>query len=249
LGVIRVVWRGVLLLSMIAVALTEFLFWRDKSLRGRAVWMQRWSRFTLQAAGVHVRVVGEPPQDGLLVSNHVGYLDVMVLGSVAPFVFVSKMEVRSWPAAGALTRAAGTIFLDRGSRAATSSVTAQMEQRIKAHVPVVMFPEGTSSDGTGLLPFRSSLFEAPVALGAAIHVACVRYSVPDDPASVQTVREKVAYWGDMTFMGQLPRLLGLKRVDALVEFSPVPVAAKDRKTAAGEAEAMVRAMLEAPDLP
>jgi 1-acyl-sn-glycerol-3-phosphate acyltransferase len=243
LGKLRLLWRGILLLAMTIAALTEYLFWRDKSLRGRAVWMQRWSRLTLHAMGIRVRVVGEPPQDGLLVSNHVGYLDVLAIGSAAPFVFVSKIEVKSWPIAGALTRRAGTIFLDRESRSATASVTEQIEERLKAGVPVVMFPEGTSSDGTGLLPFRSSLFEAPVALDAAIHVACLRYAVPGDSPDAQTMRERVAYWGDMSFGAHLPRLLGLRRIEAVVEFSPVCVRAENRKTVAIEAEKIVRAML------
>ncbi len=243
LGVFRVLRRGVLLLAMAAAALLQFSLLRDRSVRGRALWMQRWSRFTLRVMGVQVRVRGEPPLDGLLVSNHTGYLDVLVIGAAAPVVFVSKLEVRSWPIAGALTRGAGTIYVDRESRSATGSVTAQMQERLAAQVPVVMFPEGTSSDGTGLLPFRSSLFEAPVALGAAIHGACLRYSIPGSPNSAQIVREQVAYWGEMSLLRQLPLLLGLKRVEAVVEFSPVEIRAGDRKSAAVEAEALVRRML------
>ena len=117
-----------------------------------------------------------------------------------------------------------------------------MEERLAAGVPVIMFPEGTSSDGTGLLPFRTSLFEAPVALGAPIHIASLRYSVPGDLEG-QIMREKVAFWGDISFAAHLPRLLGLKRVDAMVEFAPGTIQADNRKVAAAEAEAAVRNLL------
>ena len=243
---LRALWRGILLCIMAVVALMDFAFWRDRSLHGRAVWMQRWSRLTLRAMGVRVCVAGQPPRDGLLVSNHMGYLDVLVLGSIASFVFVSKIEVKSWPLAGALTRRAGTIFLDRGSRVATASATEQMRERLEARVPVVMFPEGTSSEGTGLLPFHSSLFEAPVALGAAIHRACLRYAVPGDDRNLQTVRERVAYWGEMSFATHLPRLLELRRIEAFVQFSPESGQGGNRKTAAAQAEEAVRRMLQEP---
>jgi lyso-ornithine lipid O-acyltransferase len=243
LSKLRALWRVVLFLGMTVAALTQFLFLRDKSLRGRAQWRQRWSVVTLRIAGVTMQVKGEVPLDGLLVSNHMGYLDVVTLGAVAPVAFVSKSEVRSWPVAGALTRAAGTIYVDRASRTATVGVTAQMKERLEAGVPVMMFPEGTSTDGAAMLPFRTALFEAPAELGATIHMASLRYTVPGD-ANPETVKNRVAYWDDTSFGVHVFRLLAIRRIDAFIEFSPVIITATERKKAAAEAEAVVRGMLE-----
>lgn len=225
---------------MVSVALLEAALQRDKSARGRAEWMCRWAGRVVRMAGARVRVVGTPATRGLLVSNHVGYVDVLVIGSIVPTVFVSKAEVKHWPVFGWLTEIAGTIFVNRESRMATASVAEQMHQRIKEGLMVLFFPEGTSSDGEQILPFRTSLFEAPVRANSEIWTCCVRYSVPGEGRDV--VREKVAYWGDMTFGPHVARLFTMKEFEAVVEYSPVAIQTDDRKEAARKSEALMREM-------
>lgn len=240
IGFLRSVVRISIFLVMFVIAIVES--WTiGKSVRARARWMQRWSKRVVRLCGIHITVVGQPPQSGLLVSNHISYTDVLVLGSILPSVFVSKDAVESWPMVGWLTKIAGTIFVNRESRMATAQVAEQMRDRMEQGVPVIFFPEGTSSDGSGLLPFKTSLFEAPVRAGATIHACCLKYSVPGADESV--VRERVAYWGDMTFAGQLPKLISMKRVDVRVEFAPEQIDAKDRKQAAAESEAIIRGLM------
>ena len=242
IGVLRALRRLLFLAGMTVVALTEAALQRDKSARGRAVWMCKWSRFVVRMAGVRLRIVGEPARHGLLVSNHMGYIDVLVLGSIVPTVFVSKAEVKDWPVFGWLTRIAGTIFVNRENRMATANVAAQMHERMEEGLMVLFFPEGTSSDGEKILPFRTSLFEAPVRAEAEIWTCCVRYTIPGEGRDA--VRKKVAYWGNMSFGPHMMKLFTLKTIEAVVEYSPVAIRTEDRKDAARRSEELMRGMHE-----
>ncbi|WP_263408918.1 lysophospholipid acyltransferase family protein [Terriglobus tenax] len=240
MGVLRALVRLLVLAGMVVLAMLQAALQRDKSARGRAVWMHRWAGRVVRMAGVRLRVVGKPATSGLLVSNHVGYVDVLVIGSIVPTVFVSKAEVMKWPVFGWLTRIAGTIFVNRESRMATASVAEQMHKRMEEGLMVLFFPEGTSSDGEQILPFRTSLFEAPVRAEAEIWTCCVRYTVPGQGRDV--VREKVAYWGDMSFGPHVARLFTMKEFEAVVEYSPISIRTDDRKEAARKSEALMREM-------
>ncbi len=112
-----------------------------------------------------------------MVSNHLSYLDIVIISSVMPCFFVSKSEIQRWPYFGEAARSGGTIFIDRKSRASTADVVAQIGQRLTLPIPVLLFPEGTSSDGAQVLRFHSSLFEPAVAAGACITTAAVRYGL------------------------------------------------------------------------
>ena len=109
--------------------------------------------------GVRIRIVGNPPRRGpvLLVANHVSWLDICVLTALAPVVFVAKREVATWPLFGLLAKLQRSVFIDRTRRAATRDTNAEIAARLAEGDPVVLFAEGTSSDGNRVLPFRSSL--------------------------------------------------------------------------------------------
>ena len=92
-------------------------------------------------------VSGGPDGSGLTVSNHLTYLDILVYGAVRPFVFVAKSEVRRWPLLGTLAKLGGTIFVDRGRSLQVAEASRQIEQGLRDGLPVLLFPEGTSSDG------------------------------------------------------------------------------------------------------
>ena len=115
------------------------------------------------------------PSSGLLVSNHLSYLDIVVLSSIRPCVFVAKRDVARWPLFGWLAHAAGTIFVDRERRFSTEFVNG-IHEAIAAGLPVVLFPEGTSSDGSTVLPFKSALLESAVQLRSP--VAAARSNTP-----------------------------------------------------------------------
>ena len=120
-------------------------------------------RLVCRCLGVRRRIRGTPPPPGaggLIVANHVSWLDISVIGAERPLAFVAKSEVAGWPMIGFLARLQRTVFIDRQRRAATAGVAAEMGARIAAGEAVVLFAEGTTGDGTRVLPLRSSLLGA-----------------------------------------------------------------------------------------
>lgn len=209
-------------------------------LADRAGWMSRASRKCLRALGVSTRLEGSLPQSGILAANHLGYLDILLLGSFGPMVFVSKADVVAWPVFGNLATKAGTIYVKRESRSAVAETSRAIDATLATGLPVVLFPEGTSSDGSSILPFRSSLLE-PVAgrpgLAVPAHLA---YELPGGD-----VGRQVCYWGEMVFV---PHLLGLARTRGVVGSVRIgrPLAeALDRKALARRLHAEVGALSKA----
>jgi 1-acyl-sn-glycerol-3-phosphate acyltransferase len=190
----------------------------------RARGMQRHARRLFRVVGGRVSVRGRVPTEGLLVSNHVSYLDILVLGSITPTVFVSKSEVRRWPVLGWLTHQAGTLFIQREKRSDVARINEETGRVLDSGVLLVIFPEGTSSDGREVLPFKSSLLEPIVGRRHALSAAHISYEVEDgNPA------EDVCYWGEMTFGSHLLNLLTKRRIVASVAFTAIEESAGCRK--------------------
>lgn len=208
--------------------------------RWRARLMRTWARATVRILGVHVRVEGRPPRPPfLLVSNHLSYLDVPVLAAQGGAAFVAKREVALWPGVGALARSAGTLFIDRERKRDVPRVVGDMERALSEGVGVVFFPEGTSSDGAEVLPFRPPLLEPAARSGRPVHAASVTYDVPPGWPSART---SVCWWGDMTLPRHLWKLLALPRIDATVRYAAGTVAGADRKVLAESLNSCVRSL-------
>jgi 1-acyl-sn-glycerol-3-phosphate acyltransferase len=192
--------------------------------------------------GVHVSVCGPVPVRGLIASNHVSYLDILVLSATARCSFVSKSEVKSWPLVGWIAAMTGTVFVDRGRRSQTHRLYPQMQERLQSGERLVLFPEGTSSDGRGVLPFHSSFFEAAVAGAAPVTATHLSYQLADgdgDPAT------DVCYWGEMTLFPHVIKLLTKSSVRAVVRFATKPQVFSHRKQAALGMHCEVEAFAEA----
>jgi lyso-ornithine lipid O-acyltransferase len=160
--------------------------------------------------GVEWSVVGELPSDGAVVSNHLSYMDILLYSAVTPFVMVAKSEVRGWPLFGWLTSRAGTVYVTRGGEPSTYlAVNAAMAEAYRSGLPVLFFPEGTTTDGAEVLPFRRGLFHSVLNEGVSLRVAALRYSLEDASGSVE---EDVCWWGDALLAPHLWRLLGMKGV-------------------------------------
>src|ERR1039458_463417 len=148
----RVLGRLLWFVGEVIIALFDFLIrcaFRPKksALAARALWLQRASRRHLRIFKFEAQVAGPVPSGGLLVSNHLSYLDVPVMASLTPAVFVAKHEIKSWPVIGWLARLAGTLFIDRDRRMDVAPVNAAVQTALDGGALVVVFPEGTSSDG------------------------------------------------------------------------------------------------------
>ncbi len=242
---------GVRLVSILAVTSGVFAtWWLGRLLTGSSsprahAWrrhaMRRWSRALVSILDVKIEIAGPiPPAPCVLVSNHCGYVDIPVLACCANTVFVSKTEVRSWPLIGGAAASIGTIFIDRKSRRTIPQVNAAIGAALDAGDRVLFFPEGTSTDGSAILPFKSSLLEPAAQSGYPVFCAAVRYSTSagEPPAS-----QSVCWWGDMEFTPHVKRLLRLSRIRAQVEFHPQPLQDADRKLLAERTEQLVGDML------
>lgn len=179
----------------------------------RANWLQDAASTVLRSMEVQVVAAGNPPLAGLVVSNHLTYLDVLAYAAVVPCVFVAKQEVRAWPVFGTFATMAGTIFVDRERRSANGGAAAAMEETLAAGIPVVLFPEGTSSDGTSVLPFHSGFFEPAIRANAPVTAAAIGYT------GETTEESALAYYGDDIFAAHLFRTLGERHLEARVVFS------------------------------
>jgi 1-acyl-sn-glycerol-3-phosphate acyltransferase len=213
-------------LSFAAVTWVGFCLFRPKSraLAVRTHWLQYSCRRFLRIFGIRYRAIGPVPQHGLLVSNHLTYMDVLVLAAIKPAVFVSKKEVSRWPVFGWFTRIAGTIYVERERRSQVGRVTDEIQSALDAGALVVIFPEGTSSDGKTVLPLKTSLLEPAARQTAPLHVSLIQYEMEDGD-----VTEEVCYWRDMTFFPHLVNMLGKRGVHATVRFSEFRETGLDRK--------------------
>ena len=202
---------------------------RDRRLDARGAWLHGWCRFACRVLGIRIRTHGSVPSSGLLVSNHLSYLDIVVLSSIRPCVFVAKRDVARWPLFGWLAHAAGTIFVDRERRFSSPKVVNGIRDAIAGGSVVVLFPEGTSSDGSTVLPFKSALLESAVQLRSPIAAASIEYALDEG-----SVAEEVCYWRDMTLVPHLLNLLFKREIRANYSFSPAKVRAGNRKEIARE---------------
>jgi lyso-ornithine lipid O-acyltransferase len=187
-----------------------------------------------------VRIAAAGEDTGLLVSNHLSYLDIMVYAAARPLRFVAKSEIRRWPLVGILASLGGTIFVERERSLQVGQAARQIEQSLREGVPVLLFPEGTSSDGSSVLPFLPPLFEPAIRAGACVTAAAIRYYADD-------VREdEVTYWGEMVFLPHAFRTLCLEGLTAEITFGSSR-RYDSRKIAAQVAWRQVQALREAAD--
>lgn len=219
---LRAAIRLVLLAGLVLVSLPSGF--ASRTPEQRALWMHRIARRILRVIGGRAEVHGAIPTHGLIVSNHLGYLDVFVIGSVIPAIFVAKSDVRGWPAVGLLCRLSGTIFVERNRRHSASASLKAMHAALDSGRPVVIFPEGTSSDGAAVLPFKTSLLEAATSHRAT--AAAIDYELPGG-----SVADEICYWRDMTFAPHFWNVLGKRGFTARLRFGGSHPPAADRKTA------------------
>ena len=223
--------RAVALGFALALCMVRFALLRIKgpvSLERRAKWAQETSIGILTSLGIHYRVQGQPATRGLVVANHLSYIDILVLSAAMPCFFVAKIEIGGWPFFGRAAQIAGTIFVDRGSRESALSVAEQMTERMKMPipVPVLMFPEGTSTDGAAVIRFHSRLIDPATSLGVPITTAAIRYVIGDGTPEIE-----LCWYGDETFIDHIWKVLAVGDFWADVRFGSTQVY-PDRRQAA-----------------
>lgn len=211
-------------------------------------------RVLIWILGIRVRVVGAPVRDRavLLVSNHVSWADILVIGSIAPVAFISKSEVANWPLVGITAKLQRTVFVDRARRHQTGDAIAEIVSRLTGGTSMVLFAEGTSSDGNRVLPFRSALMGAVKEVAARGHFSApviqpmaISYTRINGVPMGRQHRPVIAWYGDLDFMPHIKALMERGAVDAVVSYGePIPAdGATDRKAMTRKLESDVRRLV------
>jgi 1-acyl-sn-glycerol-3-phosphate acyltransferase len=174
--------------------------------------------------GIKVAVEGDEGQlergGDVIIANHMSYVDGIVLGSIFPIVFVSKGEVKSWPIVGQWNVLCGTIFINRQHKERIGATITEMSRKLQQEVNILLFPEGTSTNGERLLPFQTVPLAAPLRSRATIVPTTVVYkSIDDKPVSAAN-RDLIYWYGDMDFVSHFWKLLALRSVEVLVTIQP-----------------------------
>ncbi len=189
-----------------------------------AEWLHESCATTLRAIEVQFDIHGRPPTRGLIVSNHLSYLDIVVLSATVPCVFVSKAEVARWPIFGPYARWSGSVFVQRHDRAGVARANAGIRDALLDGVAVVLFPEGTTTDGHRVLRFHSTMLQSAIDAAAPVTPCAIRYELEDgDPAT------EACWWGDMKLLPHLWNLLGKRTIRAQVVFGEPMEPSGDRK--------------------
>ena len=197
------------------------------SARWRTQFFSAWSRGLCRILGMRIDVRGRPPQPPFfLVANHLGYIDVLLLASQLPCVFVARSDVERWPVVGRLCRAVNTLFVDRTNKRDLPRVMSEIERTFDDGRGVVVFPEGTSTKGANVQRFKPSLLESAARAGWPVSFASLSYRTfsRNSPAHLS-----VCWWGDMGFGRHLLQMLGLPGFQASLVFGEEPIRERDRK--------------------
>lgn len=219
------------------LATVQFVFPFVDAERRRNV-KQRWARKLVTVLGIRLRQEAiDLPAGALIVSNHISWTDIFVINALTPTTFVCKDDVRGWPIIGWLVEHTGTVFIERGSRAAAARTGEVISQRLQAGERIVFFPEGTTTDGSQLLPFRAALFQAASG-SAAVAPLALRYVDADNAR-----HPAPAYDGDITFGECMRAITQADDLFATVEGLPMLPANLDRRELAVQSHRMLAVAL------
>jgi len=213
---LRVARRAVALSFVLVASILRFWLMRlggPRTLERRALWVQKTCLGILHSLGIDYRVKGQPPSRGIVVANHLSYLDIVIFSAAMPCFFVAKAEIDKWPYFGKAARSGGTLFIDRSSLASAEMVAAMISERLNLQMPVLFFPEGTSTDGSSVLRFHSRLFEPAIVVRAPITAAAIRYVVSDG-----TPERELCWYGDESFATHLLKTLRTPGFSAQINF-------------------------------
>jgi 1-acyl-sn-glycerol-3-phosphate acyltransferase len=219
--------------------------------------VQFWSRIALAALGVRLEYpVGDEGRapgaasgaasGALLLINHVSWVDIFVVCALVPARFVAKSEIGSWPLAGWLAKAVGTVFIERGRRHAVAQVNREVAERLRAGQSIGVFPEGTTTDGTQILRFHSNLVQAAVLAQAPVIPVALQYWQDETPSRA------AAYIGEMNLVESMLRVLIAPRLRVRLQFLPaIAVQGATRQCVAQQARHAIGLALALPehDLP
>ncbi len=205
--------------------------------------LQSWSAKLLRILNVHIELAQSErlhaPHNVLIVSNHISWLDIFVLNAVTPMRFVAKDEVRRWPVLGWLCARAETLFIERGKARAAARINTRMVDLLQHGETLAVFPEGTTTDGTQLAHFHSSLLQPAIDAAGKIQPLAIRYL--DEHGTPSTLP---AYIGEMSFISSLRNILGAHRLHVrITTLAPLDARLGDRRALTALAREQIHSAL------
>lgn len=226
---LRVLWRAWRVVGQVlaGVATIAFRFPRLGA-QQRQLEVQDWAQRMLRSLGIALEVRGERPDRGplLLVANHISWLDILVMHAARHCRFVAKADVKHWPVIGTMATAAGTLYIERESRRDALRVVHRMAESLQAGDILAVFPEGTTSDGTRLLPFHANLLQAAVSADAPVLPVALQFF----DADTGRISRSVCYIDDDTLIGSIWRTLAGPSITAVVSYGqPQRAGVRDRR--------------------
>lgn len=247
-GLVRLCGRATMLFALIAGGLIAAAYLRIRfgnrwflGKPGEGI-IQAWMSRVARILGLRISVLGEPVAGpALMVANHVSWIDIVALNSVLPMSFLSKDNVRRWPLIGRLSAATGTLFLRRGSMAGLNRTTDEIADRLSRGKHVTLFPEGTTTDGSRVLPFHRALFRSAQRARVAVQPVALSYRRNGS-------RDYIApFVGDDSFVSHLLRILSVRTTEVQLCFcKPVTESTGDSRALARYAQTRVTAILSMP---
>ena len=247
----RSVGRALKLSAIFVYAALELIAKHPSTRQQRAEWLHHFCLRAIRWMGIAVRQQGPFPESGVVIANHLGYLDVIALAAVHRCVFVGKSEIRHWPLFGWMTTMSGTLYVKRGRGGSSERAKAGMKEVSDAGIPLVFFPEGTTSLGDTVLPFHSGLLAQAIEAGQPVTAAHIRYRLTQNNGPNLSLSD-VCFWDDTLLAIHIFRMLALRGIAVELCFADEPIAFSDaaageRRIAAHEARAAVLQLREASD--
>ncbi len=206
--------------------------------------VQAWALQLLALWGIHLQVLGQPVTSGpaLIVSNHISWLDILVIHAARYCRFVSKSDIRGWPLVGTLATGAGTLYIERAKRQDALRMVRDMAAAMKDGDVLAVFPEGTTSDGLSLLPFHANLIQSAIAAQAPVQPMSLQFV----DALTGELTLAPCYIGEDTLVGSIWRTLTAPPIKAVVHFGPLQAAdGRDRRQWAHDLRDAVSALRDA----
>lgn len=223
-------FRAVRLVLHICNGLIQAISFPWFPLKVRRLILQNWSADLLHIFNVRIDITSNDPlrklRHGLIVTNHISWLDVFVLNAVVPMRFVAKSEVRRWPVIGWLCARAQTLFIERGKARSAARINVQLVELLQRGECLAVFPEGTTTDGTSVAHFHSSLLQPAIDAGALLHPVAIRYQ---DNCGVHSAA--AAYIDDLSFGASMWNILSAPELHVrLIATPPLNAQDMDRRT-------------------
>lgn len=223
----RLAWKTVFFVFYVLAYISVCLFWRvwtRDQIQRRHLYnktVQFFCRLGLALMKLRVNAINPPSPESpyLLVSNHLGILDILILSSIKPTLFVTSVEMKNTPFLGLLTDMAGCLYVERRSRSQILQELSEIRQALKDGLSVALYPEGTSSNGERVLPFKKTLLTAAAGTGVPIKPVIVNFRKVNGEPMSDRWRDYVCWYGDLTFTGFLFRVFSLESVDVDLEFA------------------------------